>query len=141
MKRFLVVIKRPVFLVIINFFLVNTLLSLLPLHIGNIAYNLGRISILFYAGWLVNRKKAGGIWQSALAGLVVYFVDHVLIKGGIFLLNYLFKPEGLGLTAFGGVIVSFIMFIPLAMLIGAVGAFVANMRSEKSPADERQSTD
>lgn len=135
MKKLLAVIRRPVFLVIINFFLVNTLFSLLPLNIGAIAYNLGRLSILFYAGWLVNRKKAGGVWQSALAGVVVYFVDHVLIKGGIFLLNYLCKPEGPGLAAFGGVVVSFVMLIPLAMLIGAVGAFYAQSRRQGAPAD------
>jgi len=135
MKKLLAVIKRPVFLVIINFFLVNTLFSLLPLHIGNIAYNIGRISIIFYAGWLVNRKKAGGVWQSALAGVVVYFVDHVLVKGGIFLLNSLFKPEGAGLAAFGGVVVSFVMLIPLAMLIGFLGALYAQSKSQGAPAD------
>lgn len=125
MKKFLAVLRRPVFFVLINFFLVNTLFSLLPFAIGNIVYNIGRISIIFYAGWLIAHKRVGGVWQSALAGAVVYFADHVVIKGGIFLLNYLFKPEGMGLSAFGGVLVSFILFIPLAMLIGMLGAILA----------------
>jgi hypothetical protein len=131
------VIRRPVFFVIVNFFLVNTLFSLLPNDIGNIVYNIGRISIMFYAGWLVAGKKVGGKWQSALAGVVIYFVDHVVIKGGLFLLNYLFKPEGAGLAAFGGVVASFIMFIPLSMLIGMTGGLVARSRREKTPADSR----
>ncbi len=135
MKKFLAVMRRPIFFVIINFFLVNTLFSLLPYDLGNIVYNLGRISLVFYAGWLVARKKVGGKWQSALAGVVTYFVDHVVIKGGIFLLNYLFKPEGAGLAAFGGVVVSFIMFIPLSMLIGMIGGLVALSRQENAPAD------
>ncbi len=135
MKKFLAVMRRPIFFVIINFFLVNTLFSLLPGSIGNVVYNIGRISIIFYAGWLVAGKKVGGKWQSALAGVVIYFVDHVVIKGGLFLLNYLFKPEGAGLAAFGGVVASFIMFIPLSMLIGMIGGLVA--RSRREPADSQ----
>jgi len=137
MKKFVAVMRRPIFLVIINFFLVNTLFSLLPGSIGNVVYNIGRISIIFYAGWLVAGKKVGGKWQAALAGVVIYFVDHVVIKGGLFLLNYLFKPEGAGLAAFGGVIASFIMFIPLSMLIGMIGGLVAQSRRERTPADSQ----
>jgi hypothetical protein len=136
-KKYLAVLRRPIFFVLVNFFLVNTLLSLLPNGIGNIVYNIGRISIMFYAGWLIAGKKVGGKWHSALAGVIVYFVDHVVIKGGIFLLNFLFKPEGLGLAAFGGVVASFIMFIPLAMLIGMIGGLAARSRRESAPADSQ----
>ncbi len=126
--KFLAVLKRPAFFVVFNFFLSNTLLSLLPFNIGNIVYNIGRVAIIFYAGWLVTKKNAGGRWHAALAGIAIYFLDHVLIKGGIFLLNHLLKPEGMGLSAFGGVLASFIIFIPPAMIIGATGALVARMR-------------
>ena len=131
------VMRHPIFFVIVNFFLVNTLFSLMPNDTGNIVYNIGRIFIMFYAGWLVAGKKVGGKWHSALAGVVIYFVDHVVIKGGLFLLNYLFKPEGAGLAAFGGVVASFIMFIPLSMLIGMIGGLVARSRREKTPADSQ----
>ncbi len=137
MKKFLAVIRRPVFFVVINFFLVNTLFSLLPNNIGNIVYNIGRIALIFYAGWIVVARKAGGRWPAAAAGVVVYFVDHVVIKGGIFLLNYAFKPDGAGLAAFGGVVASFVMFLPLSMLIGMLGGIAALSRAERSPADER----
>jgi hypothetical protein len=130
LKKYLAVIRRPIFFVIINFFLVNTFLAFLPYSLGDILYNIGRISIIFYAGWLVIKKKVGGIGQAALTGAGIYFIDHVLLKGGIFLLNYLLKPQGLGLAAFGGVLVSFIMFTPLAMLIGAMGGLVARSRRE-----------
>lgn len=135
MKKYLAVLRRPIFFVVVNFFLVNTLFSLLPFSIGNVAYNIGRISIIFYAGWIVTDKRIGGVWQSALAGTVIYFIDHVLIKGGIFLLNYLFKPEGAGLTAFGGVMISFILFIPLAMLIASMGGILARARKERTKLD------
>jgi hypothetical protein len=52
-------------------------------------------------------------------------------------LNYLFKPDGPGLAAFSGVIASFILFIPLAMLVGAMGGLFARIMSEKTPADQQ----
>lgn len=131
MKKYLAVIRWPVFFIVINFFLVNTLLSLLPDNIGDVVYNIGRISIVFYAGWLVVRKNIGGTWHAALAGTAIYFIDHVVLKGGIFLLNYLIRPQGLGLAAFSGVIISFVLFIPLAMIIAALGGAYARTRKDK----------
>lgn len=133
LKRHLAVLRRPVFLVVVNFFLVNTLFSLLPFSLGNIVYNTGRVSIMLYAGWLIANMRVGGVWQSGLAGVFIYFVDHVCVKGGVFLLNYLFKTESPGLAAFGGVLASFILFIPLAMLIGSVGGFLARVRQQRAP--------
>ncbi len=124
-KRFFVVMRLPIFLVVVNFFFVNTLFAFLPYNLGNISYNIIRIAIIFYAGWLVVRKDLGRTWHAALAGVLIYFIDHVVCKGGVFLLNYLFKPDGLGLAAFSGVLVSFIMFIPLAMIVGALGGLAA----------------
>jgi hypothetical protein len=136
-KKFLAVMRRPAFYLLINFFLVNTLLAFLPYGLGDILYNIGRISIIFYAGWLVQRKKLGTIRLAALTGMFMYFIDHVLLKGGIFLLNFMFKPEGLGLAAFSGVLVSFILFIPLAMSVGAMGGFFARSGKEGASVDSR----
>lgn len=136
-KKFVAVVSRPAFFILINFFLVNTLFGLLPYSLGDIVYNAGRICILFYAGWLVVRRNLGNAWHAATVGIFLYFIDHVILKGGIFLLNYLFKPDGLGLAAFRGVIASFILFTPLAMLVGALGGLFARLRSEKKPIDPR----
>jgi hypothetical protein len=137
LKRFFAVIRQPLFFIVINFFLVNTLFSLLPYDLGDIVYTTGRIAIIFYAGWLVIRRNIGGLWQSALVGMAMYFVDHVALKGGVFLLNYIFNPGGMGLAAFGSVIFSFIMFIPLAMLVGATGGLAARSRGGKSAFDDQ----
>jgi len=131
MKKYLEAIKGPIFFIIINFFLVNSLFSLLPGNYGDAVYNICRIVIIFYAGWLVVRKNIGGTWQAALAGTAIYFIDHVILKGGIFLVNWLIRPQGLGLAAFSGVIISFIMFIPLAMIIAALGGAYARIRMGK----------
>lgn len=135
MKKHLEAIKGPIFLIIINFFLVNSLFSLLPDKLGDYAYNIGRITIIFYAGWLVVRKNIAGIWQSALAGTFIYFIDHVVLKGGMFLINWLINPRGLGLTAFSGVLVSFVLFVPLAMMIAALGGLYGRTTREKTATD------
>jgi len=134
-KKFLAVVRRPAFFILINFFLVNTLFALLPYGLGDVGYNAGRICIIFYGGWLIVRRKLGNTWHAASVGIFLYFIDHVVLKGGIFLLNYLFKPDGPGLAAFSGVIASFILFIPLAMLVGAMGGMFARTRSEQTPVD------
>jgi hypothetical protein len=134
-KKFLAMMWRPAIYILINFFLINTLFSLLPSGLGDVLYNLGRISIIFYAGWLVIRKGMATLWYAALAGMFLYFVDHVLLKGGVFLLNYLLKPEGPGLAAYVGAVVSFIMFTPLAMSVGAMGGFFARSRKAGATID------
>jgi hypothetical protein len=124
-KIFFDTMKRPLFFAVVNFFLVNTLFAFLPYNLGAISYNIIRVTIIFYAGWLVVRKNLGTIWHAALAGILVYFTDHVVLKGGVFILNYLFKPEGMGLAAFSGVMVSFVLFTPLAMAVAALGGLAA----------------
>ncbi len=141
MKKFLAIMRRPALFVLINFFLINTLLAFAPHGIGDLAYNMLRVCIVAYAGWLVIRKNVGGIWLAALAGTSMYFIDHILLKGGMFLLNYLFKPEGLGLAAFSGVIVSFILFVPLSMGIGALGGLIERSRKVRSSDGTRSATD
>jgi len=136
MKNHLETIKGPIFLIIINFFLVNSLFSLLPDKLGDYAYNIGRIIIISYAGWLIVRKNIGGIWQSALAGTFIYFIDHVVLKGGMFLVNWLINPRGLGLTAFSGVIISFVLFVPIAMIIASLGGLYERNRRNKTRTDQ-----
>ncbi len=136
-KKLWAVIRKPAFFMVINFFLINSIFVFLPHAIGNTFYNIGRIAVIFYGGWLVTRKKLGGKWLAAGVGVFLYFIDHVVLKGGIFLLNYVFKPDGLGLAAFGGVIASFLVFIPLSMLVAMIGNFMALSRQEGAPADPK----
>jgi hypothetical protein len=136
-KKFLGVLRRPAFFMLINFFLVNTLFAFVPWGLGDIVYHVGRISIIFYSGMLVVKQNLGSVRHAAAAGVLMYFIDHVALKGGVFLLNHLFHPGGPGLAAFGSVIVSFIMFIPLAMLIGAAGGWYVRSTTSQSSAGPR----
>ena len=83
----------------------------------DLAHNAVRLVAFAFAGWTLARRGSS-IWKSALAGLLLLLLDHVLIKGGWFLLNFEWD-------AFGGVLISFGMyaFVPLAVaaLAGLVG--------------------
>jgi hypothetical protein len=116
---------------VVNFFFLNTIFAFLPYHLGSVLYMAGRVLIIGYAGWLICRWSIGGIPQAALVGAGMYFFDHVFLKGGVFILNYLFKPEGMGLAAFSSVVISFIFLSPLALAIGAAGGFLARSRAPR----------
>lgn len=124
-KRLFAVLRRPVFFTFINFFFLNTIFAFLPEGLGEVVYTAARMGIIGYAGWLVQRRGLGGVRQAALAGAGIYFIDHVVLKGGVFLLNHLFRPEGMGLAAFSSVIVSYLLFAPAALVIGAAGGALA----------------
>lgn len=124
-KRLYAVLRRPLFFSIVNFFFLNTIFAFLPWNSGDILYNVVRVFIVGYSGWLICKRNIGGIRQAALVGAVMYFFDHVVLKGGIFILNYLFKPDGMGFAAFTGVVISYVFFAPLAMAIGGLGGFAA----------------
>ena len=46
-------------------------------------------------------------------------------------MNWLIRPQGPGLAAFSGVIISFVLFIPVAMIIAALGGAYAGTRRDK----------
>jgi len=131
------VVKRTIIFTIINFFVANFFFSFLPFNLGNILFNAGRIIITFYAGWLVIDNSVGGLWKSALTGPVVYCVDHIIMKGGMFLVMYLFNPKGQGLLAFAGVLVSYVMFLPLFLIVGFLGGLYAKSRRKRLTTDMR----
>jgi hypothetical protein len=131
------VIKRTVLLSIINFFVANLLLSFLPFNIGSILFNVGRVIITFYAGWLVIENNVGGLWKAAATGPVVYCIDHIILKGGMFLIMYLVDPKGQGLLAFSGVLASYVMFLPIILTVGLLGGLLAKSRRKKLTTDAK----
>ncbi len=131
MKQYLNTIKIPIVLAIANVFPGNLLYSLLPGSIGLGVYNLFRFANVFYAGWLVSKKNVGGLWRAALTGPLLFLIDHLLLKGGYFIVAQILKPSSVdsqGYLAFSGVIVSFIMFIPLLLFVGFLGGWVSRRK-------------
>jgi hypothetical protein len=133
-QRLFALLRRPIFFVVVNFFFLNTIFAFLPYGLGEFLYTAVRAAIIGYAGWLICRRGIGGVWQAAVVGAAVYFVDHVALKGGVFLMNYLFRPEGMGFAAFGSVLISYLLFAPLAMAIAAAGGTAGRKHRDQAAA-------
>jgi len=120
MLQYLRAIKVPLILVAMS-----TLASIL-IHdqlnetLGVVLSNVVRVLLALVCGWLVISRKAGGLWAAAFAGALVFFVDHVLVKGSSFLLKGEFQ-------AFIGVLISYAMLFWVAMAISLLGGYAAKL--------------
>jgi hypothetical protein len=123
-KSFLKAIRIPVGFAVINVF-AQFLYSLLPIPVDVIIFNSVRIALYFWAGLIITSHGLGGLWLSGKAGATLLFVDHVIMRGGMFLFLALIGKVSVkfGLMSFGGVIVSYLMFVLIAVLLGALGGF------------------
>jgi len=86
-----------------------------------------RIGAVFAGGWLIVKEEDGNLLRAALAGPFLILVDHVLLAGGHALLFHLIDPAKFGyqgLRAFGGVMVSYVMFFWVSLLIAFLGGMV-----------------
>ena len=96
--------------------------------VGGVPFNVIRVLLALSGGWLVAALGRGSLWLGAFAGVLVLVTDHLVLKGGYYLLAHWLWPEavdGQGLLAFGGVVLSFVMFAPVAALLGVFGAWLA----------------
>jgi len=101
--------------------------------VGDIVFNAVRIAIAFSGGWLIVSAAHKSLWTAAAVGPLVLIIDHVLLKGGFFVLADYLWPEaaqGQGLLAAGGVLISFVMFLPIAVLCSWVGGFTARRKEQ-----------
>lgn len=122
MKSYLRALWMPLCVVVLNVIVFSLWNS------PTILMDLIRIGAAFWGGWSIIKHNAGNLLSAALAGPLLLFVDHVLLRGGYFLLCHLFNPakfEYQGLMAFGGVIVSYVMFFWIPLLIAYLGGLVA----------------
>ena len=94
---------------------------------GNIVFNFTRIILAAWGGWYLVVKSNSKLYVSALVGVFVLVLDHVILKGGSFLIAQIYWPESVqnqGMLALGGVLVSFAMFAPVAALISLGAGFL-----------------
>jgi hypothetical protein len=95
--------------------------------IADLLWFVVRVAIVAAAGYLVTRRGKFGLGYAALAGALVMLADHVLVKGTAFVLDG-------ELGAAFGVLVSFVMFVWVAALIGVVGGVVGRMAAKSNAA-------
>lgn len=104
---------------------------------GDTLFNVGRVALAFVGGWLVVWRGRGGLWLAAAVGPLVMLIDHVFLKGGFFVWAHYHLPqavEGDGLLAAGGVLVSYVMFFPIAALCSVMGGLAARSRRQSAEA-------
>ena len=98
---------------------------------GTLIFNFLRFLLAFVGGWWVARAGSK-LAYAALVGVLVFTVDHVAMKGGVFLIrswSTVDRDESAQyLAAFYGVLISFLMLVPIATLVAWLGGFIAQKR-------------
>ena len=125
MSSYLHTLRLPVLFAALNMLGSSWVNGALGEPIDSALFNIVRFCLFFLSGWLVISRKVGGLPAAALAGAILLFVDHVVVKGGKFLLEF-------EIQAFLGVLVSYVMFIWIALVIGFIGGFAARIWGNKS---------
>ena len=127
------VLKAPFACAAANFLVLPLLTGFLGSATQLLLFNTLRLAIMGWAGWLVVRNGSG-LWAASLAGVLIMLLDHVVLKGGSFLAMHFADPASMndmGLMAFGGVVVSFVMFSPVAAISGVLGGIVARAKQHQ----------
>ena len=124
--------RGPVLLALANQLLIGPLVSAATGPTSAfIVMNALRVLTIALAGWRVIRAKAGGLWSASWAGPAVLFFDHVVAKGGVMVVAAIAGVKD-GWLAFGGVLASYVMFAPVAMLPACAGAAAARRHSDSA---------
>jgi len=123
----------PLLLAVLNPFLWGALAEQLPA--AEAVFNSARAVLFFWAGWRMVAIARKGAGAAAVSGALLFFVDHVVLKGGAFLIHALAarEPERhQHFLAFAGVFFSYLMFVSLAAALGALGAIAARIYARRA---------
>lgn len=131
-RSYINIIRTPILVIVVNAFGGMVLYDGFPGPWPDIIFNAVRVIATAYAGWLVTRVGRLSVPKAALAGLLLGIIDHVIIKGGWFIFNWEW-------TAFGGVVISFLMYALVPMLVAALAAILGKRCAP--PSNSRLETD
>ena len=125
LREYLLALRIPGALFVVNFLLLTVVLNLkVPIEEADIATHIFRIAIYIYVGWLVVSNDLGGLGVAAFTGILALFFDHVLLSTVYFFALIIVGEElqyhEIG-SAIVGVSISFLLFVPAAMLLTFVG--------------------
>jgi hypothetical protein len=111
---------------------------LLPVWGAGPLFDVCRAAIAAWAGWRVVISGSGGLGVAALAGAFTFLIDHVVIKGGYFLVSAALvggTERYQFILAFVGVCVSYLMFVAFPMAIALSGGAAARRKGDhRAPA-------
>lgn len=135
-RRFLIGIRWAIALILVNYAIASALVLLIGDRVTGRVFFTGRVIVTLLAGWLVIRNAIGGLRQAAVAGALLIFIDHVVLKGGYYLYVHFFAPDLLpfsALLSFGGVLISYVMFLWVPVGVAIVGALAAKLYLRHRP--------
>lgn len=97
-------------------------------------FNVVRVALAVSGGWYLVARADSGLWFSMLAGIVVFVTDHLILTNVslLFLDSSELAPGDLP-TAALGVVLSFIMFAPVAAALALIGGAIARVFQTRRP--------
>lgn len=109
-----------------------SVLNLVSGHLlGEIAFETGRVIIALAGGWLVVSAAERSLWIAAAVGPLMLLIDHLVLKGGYFVIAHFFFPaavDGNGLISAAGVLISYVFVLPIAAACSWLGGFLARRK-------------
>lgn len=106
---------------------------------GLVVFSTVRIVIAIWAGYTIVKSKVGTVAIASFAGPILLFFDHVLIGGMLGVITHDFSQLPATVLAGGpfqnqprlayllGILMSFLMFFPVAMAVAAGGGLLARL--------------
>lgn len=140
MHAWLKAVRLPALIAAGSFFAWPLTTYVLPGVIATAGFNVTRVSLMVWAGYVAVRVGGSRLLGAAAAGIAIMVVDHIVLKGGWFLIEYArgqtFGDRGPNayLMAFGGVVVSFVMFTPVADIAGLCGGILGRKAATRHAA-------
>jgi hypothetical protein len=108
----------------------------IPQTAADACFNFVRVALMVWAGWVVVRRGST-LWDAGWAAVAVILVDHLLVKGGVCLVEHALGNSSADLSylmGFWGVMFSFLLGSPVAAAIGLFGGLLARRSDELSAA-------
>ena len=93
-------------------------------HLPEFLFEAPRVMLAFWAGWLAGVHYGSRIAGSGFAGVLVFFIDHVLVTGGTYVALAQLDKTFPYYQAFAGVLASFLMFVAPYFILGAVAGLI-----------------
>lgn len=85
-----------------------------------------RIFVYIYAGWKSYGELTRSVMRVCFLGVALFFIEHVIFKGGSFLFEGVIGGSDLGfsISAFQGVLITFVIFSPVVVVLSLVGVLL-----------------